>query len=91
MARGGIKGNVGGKRGRSGRKTKAAELGLKELLDEAWPYEQRLKWFRALAKRAAEGDFVSGQYLGNYFYGKPQETHNLQGDLAIRIIDESSE
>lgn len=80
-----------GKKGRSGRKGYAEELGLHELLNRAWPKERRLALFEKLSAMAEEGHVEASKLLLNYTFGKAPETHNLQGGLKIRIVDESSD
>ena len=91
MPKGGVKGNSGGKKGRSGRVSKARILGLKEMLDEGWPQDKRVEFFKKLSEMARGGHVEAGKLLMNYTFGKAPETHNLQGGIKIRIVDESSD
>ena len=79
-------GNSGGKKGRSGRKPKSVERGLLQILDKAWPEHKRIKFFEMLAARVDEGDIEAGKYLVTYVYGKPQESHNVEGVLAVKVM-----
>lgn len=63
----------GGKPGRSGRKPKQVELKLAELLDTAWPEQDRLSALRKLAEMANAGDKESLKLLLAYSYGRPKE------------------
>lgn len=88
----GVKGNSGGKKGRSGRKTKAAELGLQALLDKCWTQADREKCISALAKKAAEGENDAIKLLMSYTYGTPKATVDLNqpgGPFIVKVIYES--
>lgn len=63
----------GGARVGAGRKSKAEEFGLYYLLVEAWPREERITFFRALAEKAQAGDMDAGKTLLHYTYGRPRE------------------
>lgn len=63
----------GGARVGAGRKSKAAEFRLYYLLAEAWPREERVAFFRALAEKAKAGDMDAGKTLLHYTYGRPRE------------------
>lgn len=85
----------GGKKGKSGRPTKAAELGLQRLLDECWTMTQRRECIRTLAKKAQSGDMESTKLLLSYAYGKPVEKKEHSGNpnapMTIRVVyDERS-
>lgn len=75
------KGQRGGARPNSGRKSKAEELGLVALLDKCWSQTEREKCIRALAKKAKDPlsrDFMeSAKLLLAYCFGKPTEKHEL--------------
>lgn len=72
----GIKGK-GGKKGASGRKSKAEEFGLQELLNKCWTTADREKCIKALAKAASDplsSDRIDAvKLLMGYAYGKPRE------------------
>jgi hypothetical protein len=89
VAKSGIKGNSGGKPGRSGRKSKAVELGLKALLDECWTVTARKQCLKALARKANGGEMEAIKLLFAYTFGKPTETkvHEI-GDKSKPIIRE---
>jgi hypothetical protein len=74
----GVKGK-GGIKGRSGRKSKAEEMGLASLLEKCWTLEDRQACIIGLANRAAAGDIESIKLLMAYTYGKPTEKHELSG------------
>lgn len=64
---------VGGKKGRSGRKSRAEELGLTVLLDRVWSIADREAVIRALHEKACEGNDKAAALLLSYTYGKPAE------------------
>jgi hypothetical protein len=66
-------GNSGGKPGRSGRKSKAEELGLAALLDRVWTTADREKVIRSLHAKSVEGNEKAAALLLSYAYGKPTE------------------
>lgn len=69
-------GNSGGKKGRSGRKTKAEELGLPRLLEQCWTFAQRQDVIAKLHEYALEGGksaVAAAALLLAYAYGKPTE------------------
>lgn len=95
----GQRGNSGGKKGRSGRKSKAEELGLSELLTKAFPQADREKVFANLAK-IAQGDnstaaVSASSLLLAYAYGKPTEKHEVSGKsggpITVKVVYETSE
>lgn len=73
----GVKGNSGGKKGRSGRKSKAEEMGLATLLNKCWTRADREACIRALARNAKtpqSSDFMdAAKLLMAYMFGKPKE------------------
>ncbi len=81
MPRGGIKGNKGGVKGRSGRKSKAEELGLQALLDKCWTVKDRQTCITKLAKEAnnplSSDRMEAVKLLMGYAYGKPKESKDL--------------
>ena len=82
MPRGGVRGNSGGKKGRSGRKSKAEEMGLQALLAECWTEADRKACIRALAERAKKGikfDMEAVKLLMAYAYGRPVERKEVTG------------
>jgi len=80
-------GNSGGKRGRSGRKSKAAEMGLQALLDYAWPPAQRAACIQKLVAMAEAGNLDAAKLLLAYTFGKPPEhiTVNSAG-VTVRVV-----
>lgn len=76
----GVKGK-GGKKGASGRKSRAEEMGLQALLDKCWTVEDREKCIRALAKSANDplsGDRMDAvKLLMGYTFGKPTEHKDI--------------
>lgn len=78
----GQKGNSGGKKGRSGRKSKAEEMGLAALLDECFPLEERKKLLKVLlqaATRAPLFNIEAAKLLLAYTYGKPVDKQEHTG------------
>lgn len=76
----------GGQKGRSGRKTKAEEMGLTALLDKCWTAADREKCIRSLAKNAASGDMDAIKLLMSYTFGKPRESVDLTHTGGIEIV-----
>ncbi len=79
----GVKGNSGGKKGRSGRKSKAEELGVQEWFDKNLSNNSRVKILNRLVE-IAEGDdpkaaVSAATMLFNYSFGKPTEKHEVAG------------
>lgn len=69
---------VGGKKGRSGRKSKAVEMGLVALLDKCATVADREACIKQLAKDCKSKDFherhESRKLLMAYIFGKPKES-----------------
>lgn len=80
-------GKRGGKREGAGRKSKAEELGLNELMDSIGPSETVLKAIYELATGPKKNTEAQKLWL-SYKYGKPKETVNLKSDNVIRWIEE---
>lgn len=86
----GIKGK-GGQRGRSGRKSRAEELGLQSLLDSAFGVKDRRAVLENLTQIAKGSDakaaVSAATLLFGYAYGKPTEKHVHSGvnDGPIRL------
>jgi hypothetical protein len=79
----------GGARPNSGRKSKAALMGLKALLDKCWTPEDRESCVRELAMKARGGDMEAVKLLFNYAFGKPREHRENSGELAVRVVYEN--
>lgn len=81
MAAGAAVKGAGGKKGRSGRKSKAEELGLVALLDKCATKADREACIKQLAKDCKSLDFherhESRKLLLAYIYGKPTEKHEV--------------
>jgi hypothetical protein len=71
------KGNPGGRKGISGRKPLAVELGLPRLLEQCWTPEERREVIRTLHALAIDKDnrncVQAAKLLLAYAYGKPTE------------------
>jgi hypothetical protein len=91
MPRGGFAGNRGGQKGRSGRKSKAAEMGLQSLLDKCWTQEDREQCVTSLAHKANAGDIEAIKLLMAYTFGKPKESVGVEGGLTIRLVDDTDD
>jgi hypothetical protein len=76
----------GGARQGAGRKKKASDLTLKELLDGAWPDSRKEKAIEAQAKLAEQGDTRAFLALMAYTFGRPIEHHEIAGPLAGGVI-----
>lgn len=86
MAGIGVRGNRGGAKGRSGRKSKAEELGLAALLDECWTEADRKACLKKLASNARTGDMESIKLLMAYAYGKPVDRKEIKGADDLPVI-----
>lgn len=82
----GVKGQSGGKKGRSGRKSKAEEMGLAALLDRCWTLADRELCLTTLAEKAARGDLEATKLLLAYTYGKPKEQITFEGEITATIV-----
>jgi hypothetical protein len=82
----GQRGNSGGKKGRSGRKPKAAEMGLQALLAECFTDGDRRDLLTRLVKMAKESNLDAVKLLLAYTYGKPVEQKDSTIDGKIEII-----
>lgn len=83
---------VGGKKGRSGRKSRAEEFGLAALLDRVWTIEDRENVIRVLHVNAIEGNERAAGLLLSYAYGKPTEKHehsNPDGSPLLQPVAEA--
>lgn len=80
----------GGARPGAGRKSKAEEAGLKDLLDACITTADRKKLFNKLKEKALAGEDFAMQLLLAYIYGKPVQRQEISGDgggeLVIRVI-----
>src|SRR5688572_4842344 len=80
--------NRGGKKGRSGRKSKAEEMGLAALLDKCWTPAAREKCVRALATKASKGDLEAVKLLLAYTFGKPRESVDVNqvSEVIFKVV-----
>lgn len=87
----GVKGK-GGQKGRSGRKSKAEELGLVATLEKCFTVEDREACIQKLVEDCRADDFhqrhESRKLLLSYTYGRPTEKHEHGGidGGAIEIV-----
>lgn len=84
----------GGKQPGAGRKSRAVEFGLAELMNEAWPVEKRKEAIEHIASliltaRSDKTKVEAFNSLMAYCYGKPKETKEISGveGNAIEIRD----
>lgn len=77
----------GGRRPGAGRKSKAEEAGLTQLLDEAWLPRERKAVIKQLNTQAKKGNVKAAALLLAYAYGKPkvQIEHTGEDGEAIQI------
>ena len=75
-----------GAKGRSGRKSKAEEMGLVALLNKCWTATDREKCIRSLAANANAGDMDSIKLLLSYTFGKPKETVDMKQSGHIEVV-----
>jgi hypothetical protein len=81
----------GGKKGRSGRKSKAVEMGLVPLLDAAFPQKDReavLANLASIAKSSSDPKAAvsAASLLLGYTFGKPTEKHEHGGKDGGPIV-----
>lgn len=81
----------GGRRPGAGRKSRAEELGLQQLLAECITVAQRKKMLRELAKDAISKDFEvrepSRKLALAYLYGTPKQMVELSGEMPLLVLD----
>lgn len=82
---GGPRPNSGGARPGAGRTSKAAMMGLKELLDEAWPRDQRVQALKKQAAAANSGDLDALKHLMSYTFGKPKEFQQVSAEVYVEV------
>lgn len=70
---------MAGIKGRSGRKSKAEEAGVAELIDSAVTAEDWRVIFRKLRDKAKRGDILATRLLAEYRFGKPHQSVELTG------------
>lgn len=79
-----------GKKGRSGRKSKAEEMGLTALLDKCVTQKARKTCLMKLAEDCESNDFherhESRKLLLAYIFGKPTEKHEVGGEGGGPIV-----
>lgn len=88
---------VGGKKGRSGRKSKAEELGLVALLNKCFTPKSREECIKKLAEDCESDEFQirheARKLLLAYTYGKPSEKHEHSGKdggpITVKVVYES--
>lgn len=90
----GKKGRSGGKRKGAGRKTKAEELGLPNLINEVIGEEGKRELIDVLYRKSKTGSYQHLQLLLAYIFGKPVETVDLKAEIDQSIdiskLDEST-
>jgi len=79
-----------GVKGKSGRKTRAEELGLQALLDKCWTPDARKRCLAKLAEDCESEEFQirneSRKLLLAYTFGKPTEKHEHGGTDGGPIV-----
>ena len=82
-----MNGHGGARRG-AGRKRKSDELELSNILNQAFPAEDRERVFEVLSARSRAGDTKAASLILAYTYGKPIERQVVTGEdgEAIRVI-----
>ena len=76
--------NNGGKREGAGRKGKAEEMQLIEMLNKHIDKDDAIKKLKA---KIDEGDFKALQMYFNYMYGKPKETKDISINTEQPLFD----
>lgn len=82
------KGLQGGARAGAGRKPKEVEKGLNEAINNALDSlggEKINDLWKQVIDKAEKGSFQHLQLFFNYYYGKPKESVNVSGGLALTI------
>lgn len=95
--RGGIKGNRGGQKGKSGRKSKAEELGLVATLDKCFTKADREDCIQKLVEDCKSDNFAerheARKLLLAYTFGRPTEKHEHGGrdggPITFKVVYES--
>lgn len=82
-----MKGNRGGKREGAGRKSKAEELGLNELMDSIGPTEKVLQAVYDLATGPKKNTEAQKIWL-SYKFGKPKESVTITDNTMYWIEEE---
>lgn len=75
----------GGRRLGAGRKSKAEEVGLNSLLNEAISQAERKAIIRDLVSQAKGGNIKAAALLLAYIYGKPKELHDVAISSKIEL------
>lgn len=76
----------GGARPGAGRKSKAEEAGVAELIDSAVTPADWRAIFKTVKKKAARGDTNSARFLAEYRFGKPHQSIALEGGSLPVIV-----
>jgi len=82
---------MAGKAGRSGRRPQVQQDNIRDLLDKYFTPDARQKVLAKVIEMANAKNLEAIKLLWSYCYGKAPETIHLQGGIAIRMIDESSD
>lgn len=78
----------GGKRSNSGRKPLSYEKDIRKEIDQALGEEGMKPIWDSIIKEAKNGSSPHQNTLLAYYHGKPKETNNINGELAIIIRHE---
>lgn len=80
---------MAGVKGRSGRKSKAEEAGLSELIDSAVSPSDWRAIFRIARNKAKRGDVNNARFLAEYRFGKPHQSIALEGGkdpIVVQVV-----
>ncbi len=84
---------MAGVAGKSGRKSKAEEMGLVALLDKCFSKRRRTACLKKLAEDAESDEFhirhEARKLLLAYTFGKPVEKQQQVGERVLRIVNDS--
>lgn len=81
--------NKGGKRAGAGRKSKAEELGLNDLMDSIGPTENVLKRLYSLAVDQYEPNQEAIKLWMGYKFGTPKQSVNVDSNVEVIVTHES--
>lgn len=85
----------GGKRAGAGRKTKAQELGLAEIIDSVWTIPKQKNVLKQLVNDCSSSDFhqrhEARKLLLSYKFGKPTERKEITGAIETRTHSQQTQ
>lgn len=80
---------MAGVKGRSGRKSKAEEAGVAELIDSAVTPADWRAIFKVAAGKARRGDTNAARFVAEFRFGKPHQSIALQGGggpIVVQVV-----